>query len=131
MSFYVGNMFPSPYRGAIFSAQHGSWNRSARVGARIMVTFLHPDGSATQVPFAEGWLDPSGRYIGRPVDVQQLHDGSLLVSDDFAGAVYRITYREPTRSALVQPTGRDPNTARSMFTKPRLPEPSGGAATKS
>jgi glucose/arabinose dehydrogenase len=130
MSFYVGNMFPPVYRGAIFSAQHGSWNRSVRVGARIMVTFLHSDGSATQMPFAEGWLDPNGRYLGRPVDVQQLRDGSLLVSDDFAGAVYRITYREPTRSALVQPTGRDPNTARSMFTKPRLPEPSGGAATK-
>jgi glucose/arabinose dehydrogenase len=117
MSFYVGTMFPAAYRGAIFSAQHGSWNRSVRVGARIMVTFLQPDGSVTQRPFAEGWLDKNGRYLGRPVDVQQLHDGSLLVSDDFAGAVYRITYR-------------DPNATRSIFTKPRLPEPSGAATTK-
>jgi len=97
MSFYVGDMFPPAYRGAIFSVQHGSWNRSVRVGARIMVTFLHSDGSVTQRPFAEGWLDPNGRYLGRPVDVQELHDGSLLVSDDFAGAVYRITYGDPTR----------------------------------
>jgi glucose/arabinose dehydrogenase len=130
MSFYVGTMFPRTYRGAIFSAQHGSWNRSVRVGARIMVTFVHPDGDVTQEPFAEGWLDPKGRYLGRPVDVQQLHDGSLLVSDDFAGAVYRITYHEPARTALVQARERDPNVARSMFTKPRFPEPSGGATTK-
>lgn len=101
MSFYSGEMFPPAYRGAIFSVQHGSWNRSVRVGARIMVTFLHPDGTVTQKPFAEGWLDPNGRYLGRPVDVQQLRDGSLLVSDDFAGAVYRITYGEPTRTPNV------------------------------
>ncbi len=128
MSFYVGTMFPPEYRGAIFSVQHGSWNRSVRVGARIMVTFLHSDGTVTQRPFAEGWLDPNRRYLGRPVDVQQLRDGSLLVSDDFAGAVYRITYGATTRTPTVQPTGRDPNTALSMFTKPRLP--SGGAMTK-
>ena len=130
MSFYVGTMFPPAYRGAIFSVQHGSWNRSARVGARIMVTFIHSDGTVTQDVFAEGWLDSNGRYLGRPVDVRELRDGSLLVSDDFAGAVYRITYGDPTRSLQVQPIGRDPNTARSMFTKPRLPEPSGGATTK-
>jgi glucose/arabinose dehydrogenase len=128
MSFYEGNLFPPAYRGAIFSVQHGSWNRSVRVGARIMVTFLHSDGTVTQSVFAEGWLDSNGRYLGRPVDVQVLGDGSLLVSDDFAGAVYRITYADPTRTPTVQPTGRDPNTARSMFTKPRLP--SGGATTK-
>jgi glucose/arabinose dehydrogenase len=92
MSFYTGNMFPAEYQGAIFSAQHGSWNRTVRVGARIMVTFVHSDGTVTQKPFAEGWLDKKGSYLGRPVDVQQLRDGSLLVSDDFAGAVYRITY---------------------------------------
>ncbi len=97
MSFYVGDMFPRAYRGAIFSVQHGSWNRSVRVGARIIVTFLHADGTVTQNVFAEGWLDPNGRYLGRPVDVQQLRDGSLLVSDDFAGAVYRITYGDATR----------------------------------
>jgi len=92
MSFYTGSMFPSDYQDAIFSVQHGSWNRTAPVGARVMVTFVHPDGTVTQKPFAEGWLDKNGQYLGRPVDVQQLRDGSLLVSDDFAGAVYRITY---------------------------------------
>lgn len=93
MSFYTGKMFPAKYRNAIFSAQHGSWNRTVPVGARVMVTFLKEDGTADHSePFADGWLNADGEYIGRPVDVQQLRDGSLLVSDDFAGALYRITY---------------------------------------
>lgn len=93
MTFYNGQMFPQKYRGAIFSAQHGSWNRTVPVGARVMVTYLKPDGTAERTePFAEGWLLPDGSYAGRPVDVAQLRDGSLLVSDDFAGALYRITY---------------------------------------
>jgi len=91
MSFYTGSMFPAEYQGAIFSTQHGSWNRTVPVGARVMVTFVH-NGTVTQKPFAEGWLDKDGAYLGRPVDVQQLRDGSLLVSDDFVGAIYRITY---------------------------------------
>jgi glucose/arabinose dehydrogenase len=91
MSWYTGKMFPAEYQGALFSAQHGSWNRTVPVGARIMVTFVR-NGTATQRAFAEGWLDKDGAYFGRPVDVQQLRDGSLLVSDDFAGAIYRITY---------------------------------------
>ena len=96
MSFYSGKMFPEKYQGAIFSAQHGSWNRTEPVGARIMVTFPKTDGTAeASVPFAEGWLDQDGAYLGRPVDVAQMRDGSLLVSDDFAGAVYRITYQAP------------------------------------
>ena len=90
--FYTGNMFPKKYQGAIFSAQHGSWNRTEPVGARVMLTFLKEDGTAGKSePFAEGWND-NGEYIGRPVDVAQLPDGSLLVSDDFAGALYRISY---------------------------------------
>jgi glucose/arabinose dehydrogenase len=93
MSFYTGKMFPAKYQGAIFSAQHGSWNRTEPVGARVMVTQLKPDGTADKSePFAEGWLTADGEYVGRPVDVQQLRDGSLLVSDDLAGALYRITY---------------------------------------
>ena len=61
-----------------------------------MVTPVHPDGSAgPSRPFAEGWLQPNGDYAGRPVDVAPLPDGSLLVSDDFAGAVYRISYAAP------------------------------------
>ena len=93
MAFYSGKMFPKKYQGAIFSAQHGSWNRTVPVGARVMVTYLKEDGSAEKMePFAEGWLDENGEYLGRPVDVTQLRDGSLLVSDDFAGALYRIWY---------------------------------------
>lgn len=96
MNFYNGKMFPEKYKGAIFSAQHGSWNRTEPIGARVMVTFVKPDGTADgSVPFAEGWLDQDGSYLGRPVDVAPMRDGSLLVSDDFAGAVYRITYQAP------------------------------------
>ena len=96
MSFYTGKMFPPEYKGAIFSAQHGSWNRTVPVGARVMVTKFKSDGTTDgSVPFAQGWLNSDGTYDGRPVDVEQMHDGSLLVSDDFAGAVYRITYSNP------------------------------------
>jgi glucose/arabinose dehydrogenase len=93
MTFYSGSMFPSQYQGGIFNAQHGSWNRTKPVGARVMFTSLKADGTADKtVPFAEGWLTENGEYLGRPVDVAQLPDGSLLVSDDFAGALYRISY---------------------------------------
>jgi len=93
MTFYTGRMFPQKYRGAIFSAQHGSWNRTVPVGARVMVTYLKEDGSADKSePFAEGWLNQDEEYLGRPVDVAQLRDGSLLVSDDLSGALYRIWY---------------------------------------
>ena len=96
MQFYTGKMFPEKYRGAIFSVQHGSWNRTVPVGARVMVTYLKPDGTADHMePFAEGWLnDETGEYSGRPVDVAMLKDGSLLVSDDYSGAIYRISYHK-------------------------------------
>jgi glucose/arabinose dehydrogenase len=96
MMFYTGDMFPAEYRNAIFSAQHGSWNRTEPIGARVMVTKIAEDGTATTEPFAEGWLDEAtGEYGGRPVDVAQLRDGSILVSDDLAGALYRIWYEAP------------------------------------
>jgi glucose/arabinose dehydrogenase len=94
MMFYTGKQFPEKYRGSIFSAQHGSWNRTTPVGARIMFTKVDENGAAagTEV-FADGWLNAeTGEYRGRPVDVAMLLDGSLLVSDDYAGAIYRITY---------------------------------------
>ncbi|WAJ31572.1 PQQ-dependent sugar dehydrogenase [Antarcticirhabdus aurantiaca] len=95
MDFYTGQSFPEEYRGGIFSAQHGSWNRTTPIGARIMFTSVAADGSAgdTKV-FAEGWLNNNGEYLGRPVDVAQMRDGSLLVSDDLVGAIYRISYSE-------------------------------------
>lgn len=91
MTFYSGKMFPEKYTNAIFSAQHGSWNRTTPVGARVMVTFIDDEGAAKTEPFAEGWLS-NGEYLGRPVDIAQMHDGSILVSDDLAGALYRISY---------------------------------------
>ncbi len=94
MDFYEGDMFPAEYKNAIFSAQHGSWNRTEPVGARVMVTMIDDDGTATTEPFAEGWLNEDGEYLGRPVDVAELLDGSILVSDDLAGAIYRISYGE-------------------------------------
>jgi glucose/arabinose dehydrogenase len=94
MTFYTGTMFPEKYRGGIFVAEHGSWNRTTPIGARVMFTSLKKDGTADKTEvFAEGWLDPAtSQYRGRPVDAAPLRDGSLLVSDDYAGAIYRISY---------------------------------------
>ena len=95
MSFYTGDMFPAKYHGGIFSAQHGSWNRTDPIGARVMFTRVNPDGSVGEtMVFAAGWLNKNAEYDGRPVDVAQMKDGSLLVSDDFANAIYRITYSD-------------------------------------
>lgn len=94
MSFYSGTSFPEKYRGGIFSAQHGSWNRTTPIGARVMFTALDEEGNAagTEV-FADGWLDEAtGEYRGRPMDIAFLRDGSMLISDDFAGAIWRIAY---------------------------------------
>ncbi len=96
MKFYSGKMFPAKYQGGIFSAQHGSWNRTTPIGARVMFTSLKADGNADKTEvFAEGWLTPNHEYLGRPVDIATLPDGSLLVSDDYAGAIYRVSYAAP------------------------------------
>jgi glucose/arabinose dehydrogenase len=96
MSFYTGKSFPAKYQGGFFSAQHGSWNRTKPVGAQVLFTSLKADGTADKTEvFAEGWLDENGLYRGRPVDVAQMKDGSLLISDDFAGAIYRVSYSAP------------------------------------
>ncbi|MBE0622363.1 MAG: PQQ-dependent sugar dehydrogenase [Burkholderiales bacterium] len=94
MMFYTGKAFPAKYQNAIFSAQHGSWNAVKPRGARVMVTYLDAKGHAMKTePFAEGWMNEDGVYLGRPVDVRQYVDGSILVSDDKAGAIYRISYQ--------------------------------------
>jgi glucose/arabinose dehydrogenase len=95
MRFYTGNMFPAEYRDRVFIAEHGSWNRSKKSGYQV-VTARIEDGKVVDVqPFAEGWLDvASDSAWGRPVDVQVMPDGALLVSDDRLGAIYRITYRK-------------------------------------
>ncbi len=92
MRFYTGKMFPAPYRNAIFIARHGSWNRSEKIGGDVVVAKLNPDGSVRSIePFITGFL-VDNNYIGRPVDMEWLKDGSMLLSDDYNGAVYRITY---------------------------------------
>jgi glucose/arabinose dehydrogenase len=91
MRFYTGSMFPAEYRSQIFVAEHGSWNRSAPIGYRLSLVRLHGDRAVKYETFAEGWLK-NGTPWGRPVDVLVMPDGALLVSDDYAGVIYRITY---------------------------------------
>ena len=91
MRFYSGNKFPERYRGAIFIAEHGSWNRSQKIGYRVTMVRREPDGTYSYEPFAQGWLQGQSAH-GRPVDVIVAPDGALLVSDDANGVVYRIDY---------------------------------------
>ena len=99
MRFYTGNMFPKAYKNAIIVARHGSWNRSKKVGGDVLVVKLNKDGTVKSTePLITGFLE-NNSYIGRPVDVMQMKDGSLLVSDDWNGAVYRVTYGKPKVAA--------------------------------
>ena len=96
MRFYTGSMFPPEYRNRIFIAEHGSWNRSRKSGYRVMQAKVEGGKVVEYGVFAEGFLDvPSDKAWGRPVDVQVMPDGALLVSDDHANAIYRISYRKP------------------------------------
>ncbi len=93
LEFYTGSMFPEEYQKQIFIAEHGSWNRSKKSGYRISLVRLEGNKATSYEPFASGWLnEESDEVWGRPVDVELLPDGSMLVSDDFAGAIYRIYY---------------------------------------
>jgi glucose/arabinose dehydrogenase len=99
MRFYTGSMFPKSYKNAIIVARHGSWNRSKKVGGDVVVVKLNKDGTVKSMePLITGFLEDN-KYIGRPVDVLQMKDGSLLVSDDWNGAVYRVTYGKPKVAA--------------------------------
>lgn len=91
MRFYTGTMFPAAFRRQIFIAEHGSWNRSTPIGYRVMLATLSGHTVTGYEVFAQGWLRGS-RAWGRPVDVLVMPDGALLVSDDLAGVIYRITY---------------------------------------
>jgi glucose/arabinose dehydrogenase len=94
IEFYDGDMFPAEYKNDAFVAQHGSWNRTVPVGYRIMRIRFDDEGNAVgKEVFADGWLTDGGA-VGRPVDIEELPDGSLLVSDDFASVIYRISYGE-------------------------------------
>jgi glucose/arabinose dehydrogenase len=94
MRFYTGKMFPEEYHNQILIAEHGSWNRSTPIGYRISLVRSVGGGAYSYRVFAEGWLEKaSGKAWGRPVDILQMPDGALLVSDDKAGAIYRISYQ--------------------------------------
>lgn len=94
LKFYTGDMFPEAYRGNLFIAEHGSWNRDEKIGYRVSLVNVGNDGEASSYEtFASGWLDNEKQEAwGRPVDVLVLDDGSMLVSDDKAGVIYRISY---------------------------------------
>lgn len=92
MRFYTGKMFPAEYRNRIFIAQHGSWNRSVPIGYRVMMATLEGNKVVKYEPFATGWLQNNTDVLGRPVDVEVAADGALLISDDKAGVIYRVSY---------------------------------------
>jgi glucose/arabinose dehydrogenase len=96
LTFYTGDMFPPEYRGQIFIAEHGSWNRSKKIGYRVTLVTLDGNQAVSYEPFAEGWLQ-NEQVSGRPVDLLVKKDGSLLVSDDLKGKVYRISYSGGTQ----------------------------------
>jgi glucose/arabinose dehydrogenase len=93
MTFYRGKMFPAKHQGAIFIARHGPWNRTKKYAADIVAVWPDAKGGVSKIePFLTGWVE-NNEYLGRPVDVLVMKDGSLLVSDDHNGAIYRISYR--------------------------------------
>lgn len=93
MRFYRGKNFPDKYHNQIFIAEHGSWNRSKKIGYRVSTVMLAADGKVLSYePFLTGFLESENSVLGRPVDILNMPDGSLLVSDDHAGRIYRIRY---------------------------------------
>jgi glucose/arabinose dehydrogenase len=92
MRFYNGKQFPADYKGNIFIAEHGSWNKTQRVGYQVVRVVLDSNNKVVKAePFVTGWLE-GDKFWGRPVDVQMLKDGSMLVSDDETGAIFRVSY---------------------------------------
>ena len=94
MRFYTGGMFPQPYHNQIFIAEHGSWNRARKIGYRLTLVRVEGTEAGSYETFAEGWKEGEEAW-GRPVDALVMPDGALLVSDDYAGAIYQISYRMP------------------------------------
>ncbi|MCL6273339.1 sorbosone dehydrogenase family protein [Muricauda sp. 2012CJ35-5] len=93
VKFYTGTMFPSQYKNQIFLAEHGSWNRSSKVGYRVMMVTLDGNKAVSYEPFIDGWLNEETQdQFGRPVDLLFMEDGSMLLSDDFGDAIYRVSY---------------------------------------
>ena len=86
-------MFPDEYKGDLFIAEHGSWNRSKKIGYRITRVKIENSRSVGYEPFIYGWLDEDEQEAwGRPVDILILEDGAMLISDDHASVIYRVSY---------------------------------------
>ncbi|HEY8516190.1 MAG TPA: PQQ-dependent sugar dehydrogenase [Candidatus Binatia bacterium] len=103
MTFYDGDAFPERWRGAIFVAQHGSWNRSRKSGYQVVAVFLDEEGGAREEPFLTGF-EVDDKVYGRPVDVAVGPDGALYVSDDFTGSIYRVAYGAAAPLPAASPT---------------------------
>jgi len=115
MKFYTGNMFPEDFKGDVIIAQHGSWNRTEPVGYQLMrVTFDENNEVSGHETFIDGWLK-DGEAWGRPTDVLQLPDGSVLVSDDFNGVIYRVSYGEQQSDAQTTSTSHGNNTIEDLM----------------
>ncbi|PWL38860.1 sorbosone dehydrogenase [Flagellimonas aquimarina] len=101
VKFYTGNMFPNTYKGYAFIAEHGSWNRSSKVGYKISLVKLKDNEAVSYETFIDGWLnDDTQEAFGRPVDILFLADGSMLISDDFGDAIYRVSYSDTQLAKL-------------------------------
>ncbi len=95
MTFYTGHTFPADYHDVIFIALHGSWNRSTKVGYKVIRVNHQGEKVIGYETFMSGWLEKNEQVWGRPVDVLVMPDGALLISDDMSGVIYRVSYKEP------------------------------------
>jgi glucose/arabinose dehydrogenase len=101
IKFYTASMFPSSYQGKAFMAEHGSWNRSKKVGYRIMMVDVKDGEVVSSEPFIDGWLNKETQEAsGRPVDILWLKDGSMLISDDYGDAIYRVSYSDTSVASI-------------------------------
>ncbi len=94
LQFYTGTQFPAQYKNQLFVAQHGSWNRTKPQGYRIVTLKFEQDKPVSETTFIDGWLTPQGEVLGRPTDILQMPDGSLLIADDTLGAIYRVSFKK-------------------------------------
>jgi hypothetical protein len=94
LRFYTGSQFPADYYKQLFVAQHGSWNRTKAQGYQVALVKFSEGKPYSETPFITGWLTPSGEVLGRPVDLLQMPDSSLLISDDRIGVIYRVEYKK-------------------------------------
>ena len=92
--FYRGSMFPPEYTNRLFIAEKGSWNKTDKIGFRVTMVTLQAGRPPKEEVFAEGWMGAGGQFWGRPAYVQEMKDGSLLIADDYAGAIYRVSYQK-------------------------------------